>query len=80
MGLGHLDAITTGLIGAGKDPDTPAAVVSRGTHPDRQSVTGPLREIASLIDGLVSPALLVVGDVVAVGDYLTPPAARCARG
>jgi uroporphyrin-III C-methyltransferase len=67
MGLAHLGEIADGLVGAGKDPHTPAAVVSRGTHPDGRSVSGELREIAALAADLESPALLVVGDVVAVG-------------
>ena len=33
-------------------------------------MTGTLEEIETLLDGLVSPALLVVGDVVAVGAEL----------
>ena len=47
-----------------------AAVVSNGTRPDGQTVTGTLGEIDTLIDGLASPALLVVGDVVGVGAEL----------
>jgi uroporphyrin-III C-methyltransferase len=67
MGLAHLGEIAGGLVAAGKDPHTPAAVVSRGTHPDGRSVSGELREIATLAEGLESPALLVVGDVVTIG-------------
>ena len=70
MGLAHLAEIAAGLAAAGKDPHTPAAVVSRGTHADGRSVSGELREIATLAEGLDSPALLVVGDVVAVGSGL----------
>jgi uroporphyrinogen III methyltransferase/synthase len=70
MGLAHLASIASGLVEAGKDPYTPAAVVSRGTLPDRRSVSGDLRSIAALAEGLESPALLVVGDVVAVGKRL----------
>jgi uroporphyrin-III C-methyltransferase len=75
MGLGHLAAIAAGLISAGKSPATPAAVVSRGTHADGRSVSGELREIALLAAGLASPALLVVGDVVSVGNRLGRPLA-----
>ena len=39
------------------------------------AVMGTLAEIVSLADGLVSPALLVVGDVVAVGRELAAVAA-----
>jgi uroporphyrin-III C-methyltransferase len=70
MGLSHLAEIASRLVAAGKSPQTPAAVVSRGTHPDGESVSGELHEIAELASGLESPALLVVGDVVAVGARL----------
>jgi siroheme synthase len=70
MGLTHLPEIVAGLLAAGKDPQTPAAVVSNGTRSDGQSVTGTLSDIQTLVEGFVSPALLVVGDVVAVGAEL----------
>ncbi|HZO98543.1 MAG TPA: uroporphyrinogen-III C-methyltransferase [Gaiellaceae bacterium] len=67
MGLAHLPELAAGLLAAGKDPDTPAAVVSRGTRADGRAVTGSLAGIAALAGDLPSPALLVVGDVVALG-------------
>jgi len=70
MGLAHLSGIAARLIEHGKPPSTPAAVVSRGTHPDGRSVTGELHDVARLAEGLESPALLVVGDVVAVSEQL----------
>jgi uroporphyrin-III C-methyltransferase len=76
MGLAHLPELVAGLVGAGKDPATPAAVVSNGTRPDCRSVTGSLAELPELVDGLASPALLVVGDVVAVGAELAAVAAE----
>jgi uroporphyrin-III C-methyltransferase len=82
MGVAHLQRIASGLVAAGKDPATPAAVVSRGTHRDSESRTGELHEIAELAADLDSPALLVVGDVVAVGARLAAatPAASALRG
>jgi uroporphyrinogen III methyltransferase/synthase len=70
MGLTHLPEIVTGLLGAGMDAHTPAAVISNGTRPDARSVSATLGEIAKQLDGLVSPALLVVGDVVGIGAAL----------
>jgi uroporphyrin-III C-methyltransferase len=78
MGLRHLAEIASALVAAGKSPLTPAAVVSRGTHPDREAVTGGLGEIAALAAGLESPALLVVGDVVGVAARLAPRSALSA--
>jgi siroheme synthase len=76
MGLAHLPDIVAGLLTAGKDARTPAAVVSNGTRPDGRSVTATLGDVALLVDGLVSPALLVVGDVVAVGAELAAVSAH----
>jgi uroporphyrin-III C-methyltransferase len=70
MGLAHLSEIANGLIAAGKSRHTAAAVVSRGTLPDGRSVSGELQDIATLAGDLASPALLVLGDVVTVGNRL----------
>ena len=70
MGLTQLAHHANRLIDAGRDPHTPAAVVSRGTCTDGESVSGELHEIAELARDLESPALLVVGEVVAVGERL----------
>jgi uroporphyrin-III C-methyltransferase len=72
MGLDALPAIATGLIDNGADPRTPAAVVSRGTRPDQESVTAPLARIATAAAGMATPALLVVGEVVQVAAMLAP--------
>jgi uroporphyrin-III C-methyltransferase len=71
MGLDALPAIAAGLVAHGADPQTPAAVVSRGTLPDQESVTAPLARIADAAAGLATPALLVVGEVVEVAELLT---------
>jgi uroporphyrin-III C-methyltransferase len=70
MALARLGRVAAGLVEAGLDPGTPAAVVSRGTLPDQQTVTAPIAEIAEMAANLRSPALLVVGHVVAVGQAL----------
>ena len=64
MGLAQAGEIAAGLIGAGKDPRTPAAVISRGTCSDGRAVRGELWDIARLAADLASPALLVIGEVV----------------
>jgi uroporphyrin-III C-methyltransferase len=70
MSLGRVGRVVDGLIGAGLDAATPAAVISRGTLPDQQAVTARLEHIPDAAAGLPSPALLVVGEVVAVGRAL----------
>jgi uroporphyrin-III C-methyltransferase len=71
MGLDALPAIAAGLIAHGADPGTPAAVVSRGTLPDQETVSAPLAEIADAAEDLATPALLIVGEVVQVAAALT---------
>jgi uroporphyrin-III C-methyltransferase len=76
MGLGRLAEITAGLVAHGKDPQTPAAVVASGTTDDQEVVTAPLAELADAAAGLDSPALVVVGEVVALAELLAPQPAR----
>ena len=70
MGLRHVAQIAAGLVEHGKHSSTPAAVISRGTLPDQRLAVGTLANLAALADRFASPALIVVGDVVAVGSAL----------
>ena len=70
MGLARLRDLADGLILAGRAPDTPAAVVSRGSLPDQEVVTGRLDQIGDLAHGLPGPALVVIGEVVAIAARL----------
>jgi uroporphyrin-III C-methyltransferase/precorrin-2 dehydrogenase/sirohydrochlorin ferrochelatase len=66
MGLTAASAVKSGLIAAGRDPNTPVAVLARGTRPDSRSITGMLSQLAMLAASVgEGPALIVVGDVVA---------------
>jgi uroporphyrin-III C-methyltransferase len=64
MALRTLGSVVDGLLRGGKDPQTPAAVISRGTRPEQRVVVAPLAEIADAASELEPPALVVVGDVV----------------
>jgi uroporphyrin-III C-methyltransferase len=70
MGLERLASLAAGLVAAGLDPSTPAAVVSNGTLPDQETVSGRLDELAESAADLATPALVIVGDVVAVGERI----------
>ena len=70
MGLGRLRALADGLIRAGMAAATPGAVVSRGTLPDQEVITASLDEIADVAGDLPGPALVVIGDVVALSGRL----------
>jgi len=67
MGLASAAAVRDGLIAAGRDGETPAAVLARGTRPDSQAAVGRLDELAALASEVgEGPAILVIGEVVAL--------------
>ena len=65
MGLNNIPTIRDGLIEGGMDPETPAAVVSSGFAINEKTVRGTLSDIEEKVKeaGLVSPAIIVVGEV-----------------
>ena len=66
MGLASAAAVRDGLVKAGRDPATPAAVLARGTRPDSRAVVGRLDDLPKLAASAgEGPALLVIGEVVA---------------
>jgi uroporphyrin-III C-methyltransferase len=73
MGLAALAETARRLVRAGRSPDTPAAVISKGTTPEQHVVRARLSDIADAASGLEPPALVVVGDVVAVAERLSRP-------
>jgi len=72
MGVKNLPLIAQRLIAAGRDAQEPVAVVRRGTHPDQETVTAPLEQIAQRVAeaGLGAPAITVVGAVAGLRDTL----------
>jgi len=68
MGVGRLQEISTRLIEAGRSRETPVACVQWGTLPEQRTVTGTLQDIATRVAkaNLKPPAIIVVGDVVAL--------------
>jgi uroporphyrinogen III methyltransferase / synthase len=73
MGVRQLESIAQQLVTAGRSAAEPAAVVERGTLGDQRLVTGTLETIAGVAasEGVRAPALIVVGEVVALGERLT---------
>lgn len=72
MGLAHVKNIAEGLMKAGRNPDTPAAVISNGTLANQRKCVGTLQDIGDKIReaNLKSPAIIVVGAVVSLSDRL----------
>jgi uroporphyrin-III C-methyltransferase len=70
MGGSVVERLAERLIEHGRPASTPAAVVSRGTLADEQVVVAPLGAIGAAARGLPTPALVVIGEVVALRDAL----------
>jgi uroporphyrinogen III methyltransferase/synthase len=73
MGLKKLPSIVVDLLKGGLDPQTPAAVISKGTLPGQRTVTAPLQSLVGAVENakLQTPALLVVGSVVSLRKVLS---------
>jgi uroporphyrinogen III methyltransferase/synthase len=72
MGVGNLPEIVAQLTGHGRRPETPVALIRWGTRADQQTVTGTLGDIVERVAaaGLQPPAVIVVGEVVALREKL----------
>lgn len=65
MGMHHLPEIVVGLLAAGKDSNTPCAVIMEGTTHRQRVLRAPLFELCARADrqGFTSPAVIVIGAV-----------------
>jgi len=66
MGMKHLATIVSDLVSAGISADMPVAAIQHGTLPQQRQVISTLGMLPMAIqqEGLTSPAIIVVGDVV----------------
>src|SRR4030095_10014952 len=64
MGVEHLPEIVAKLIAHGRSSNTPAALIQEGTTQNQVVVTGTLEDIVERSQGVLPPAVLVVGEVV----------------
>lgn len=73
MGLKNIDLITRELIKSGKAENTPCAVIMRGTTSKQKKVVSDLKNIGTKIaeQGLKSPCIIVIGEVVNLSDKLS---------
>jgi uroporphyrin-III C-methyltransferase len=72
MGLSNLRDIAAHLIALSKSPNTPVAVIHRGTYKTQQTIIGTLGSIADDVDraGFCAPAVIVIGDIVRLRERL----------
>ncbi len=72
MGVGRLEKIVAALIQAGRDPETPAAMVQDVSLPNQQVVTASLRQLPdhARAANVRPPALLIVGKTVGIRERI----------
>lgn len=72
MGLGTLQRISAGLLGAGMDPAMPAVAIQDGTLAGQRRVFGEISNLAERVvaAGLRPPALIVIGPTVCLAGEL----------
>jgi len=72
MGMGNLAHIAERLMQNGRSPDTPVAVIRRGTVAQQKTLTGILKNISRLAreSHMEPPAIIVVGEVVRLREEL----------
>jgi len=70
MAVSNLPAIAERLVAGGRSATTPVAVVAEGTMPGERTVWSTLEEVAADVEreDVRPPAIVVVGEVVAVGN------------
>ncbi len=73
MGISRLPLIVQVLLGHGKDPMTPAAVIHRATTGDQLTLEAPLRDLPTTVqnEGIAAPAIVIVGEVVSLRPEVT---------
>lgn len=73
MGVKNIEKIIKELKDNGRSPKTPAALIRWGTNPKQEILTGTLANIFTLAKErqFAPPAILVVGEVVALRDKLS---------
>jgi uroporphyrin-III C-methyltransferase/precorrin-2 dehydrogenase/sirohydrochlorin ferrochelatase len=72
MGVAALDTLQSQLLAHGRAASTPFALIENGSRPEQRVVTGALGELAATarLHVVVSPALLILGEVAAFADTL----------
>jgi uroporphyrin-III C-methyltransferase/precorrin-2 dehydrogenase/sirohydrochlorin ferrochelatase len=73
MGLHGLPIISKKLIENGRAPETPVALVQKGTTPEQKVVIGDLSNINELVEKekIKAPTLIIVGEVIELHDKLS---------
>ena len=78
MAVNRFGAVTNQLVAHGRGADTPIAIVENGATPQQRVVTGNLGQLPILSEAhrIRAPAMLIVGNVAAIGLQATQPEAH----
>jgi len=68
MGLSTAGVIAERLLNAGRDTATPVLVVINASRPDEQRLATTLSGLARAVEGLAGPALLMIGEAMALAN------------
>lgn len=70
MGVKNLGIISGDLMENGKDPETPVAIIEKGSTARQRVVRGRLSDITEIAEAekVVPPAIIVIGEVAALRD------------
>ena len=73
MGIKGIDVLRQNLIERGMDPDTPAAIVQRGTTPEQKVYVGTVGTLAKIVADreIKPPSMIIIGDVVKLHEKLS---------
>jgi uroporphyrinogen III methyltransferase/synthase len=72
MGLARLEVVVENLLAHGKAADTPAAAVHLATTGQQRTITASLKDLPAAAEraGILSPAVTIIGPVVALREHL----------
>jgi uroporphyrin-III C-methyltransferase len=74
MGLSMAAPIASRLMAAGRAGPTPALIVENASRPDERRIATSLAGLAEAARSLAGPALLIVGEAMALADVVSPAA------
>ena len=72
MGLSQAAPIAARLMATGRAGSTPALIVENASRPDERRIVTMLSGLAEAASGLSGPALLIVGEAMALAQSLSP--------
>lgn len=70
MGVHNLPQITRQLLNGGRHPQTPIAIIEKGTCSQQKTVTGTLENIVEKAKEIQPPSIIIVGEVVRLRETL----------